>query len=271
MINSAMINSAVIDSVVIENFKIENLRYFFVYEDRLPDGVGFPMFGAAHLLWLALLLAGTVLFWRKYAGWSPKAKEAADRSVGLSLVGLIAVRMVYVALIGKLTVYELPLHLCSMAGILCGIHAFFRWDWLGQTLYALCLPGTLLALIFPDWCYYPAIHFITIEGFLFHAGIVLYAGCQMISGRIVPEIKKLWKVLLFLLFAVPPVYWFDVRFCANYMFVRRPSPGSPLEWLAERMGNPGYLYGYALLTVLVLVLMDIGYAAARRMKGRGRK
>ena len=244
----------------------EWLRYFFTYGDHLPDGVGFPMFGAAHMLWLALLLAAAVIFLRKYSKWSPDAQERAGRAVGMSLIALMLIRMVYVSLIGKLTVYELPLHLCSIAGFLCALHSFVKWDWLGQTLYALCLPGTVLALVFPDWCYYPPVHFITIEGFLFHAGIVLYAGCQLSSGRIVPEIKKLWKVLLFLLFAVPPVYWFDVQFHVNYMFLRYPSAGSPLEWLASWMGNPGYLYGYALLTVLVLTLMDAGYALVRVLK-----
>ena len=38
----------------------------------------------------------------------------------------------------------------------------------------ICLPGTVLALLFPNWNFYPVIHFITLEGFLFHMGIVLY-------------------------------------------------------------------------------------------------
>lgn len=238
---------------------MENLQYFFVYGDSLPENVGFSMFGVVHLFWLALLLAGSVLFLKKYARWSVKRQKCAEQIVGLALIALIFIRMVYVTMIGKMSVYELPLHLCSIAGILCGLHAFVKWDWLGQVLYSLCLPGTVLALIFPDWYYYPALHFITIEGFLFHAGIIIYVGCQLISHKIVPSLKKIWKVLLFLFFVVPLIYWFDVRFHANYMFVRYPSVGSPLELLTALMGNPGYLLGYAALAVLVIGLMDLGY------------
>ena len=43
------------------------------------------------------------------------------------------------------------------------------------------------------------------------------------------------------------------------MFVNRPSGGSPLEWLAQWMGNPGYLLGYAGLILLCIFLMDLGY------------
>ena len=43
------------------------------------------------------------------------------------------------------------------------------------------------------------------------------------------------------------------------MFVNVPSPGSPLEWLASFLGNPGYLAGYAVLMLLCMVLMDAGY------------
>ena len=45
-----------------------------------------------------------------------------------------------------------------------------------------------------------------------------------------------------------------------------PSAGSPLVWLADRMGNPGYLIGYAALVFLCMLLMDAGYliVAGRR-------
>ena len=145
------------------------------------------------------------------------------------------------------------------SGFLCCLHAFFKWDWLGQVLYTLCLPGTVLALLFPDWVRYPAIHFITIQGFTFHAGIVLYVICQLLQHNIVPRLAVLWKVIVFLLAVVPPVYLFDKKFHANYMFVNVPSPGSPLEWLASFLGNPGYLAGYAVLMLLCMVLMDAGY------------
>ena len=69
----------------------------------------------------------------------------------------------------------------------------------------------------------------------------------------------MWQVILFMTIVVTPIYFFDKKFDVNYMFVNRPSIGSPLVWLAHWIGEPGYLVGYAALMVLCVVLMDLGY------------
>ena len=97
-------------------------------------------------------------------------------------------------------------------------------------------------------------------------GIVLYVAGKLASHEIRPDFAKLWQVVLFLTAVVIPIYWFDKRYDVNYMFVNWPSAGSPLVWLADRMGNPGYLIGYAALVFLCMLLMDAGYlmVAGRR-------
>ena len=182
-----------------------DLSYFFTYEDEIPDGVGFSHFGPVHLLWLGVCAGLLLLFLHYYKRWVGRRRLLAERGIGIFLVGLEVYRIAVLALIGKMSLYQLPLHLCSMAGFLCCLHAFFKWDWLGQVLYTLCLPGTVLALLFPDWVRYPAIHFITIQGFTFHAGIVLYVICQLLQHNIIPRLAALWKVIVFLLVVVPHV------------------------------------------------------------------
>lgn len=46
---------------------------------------------------------------------------------------------------------------------------------------------------------------------------------------------------------------FDKCFDCNYYFINWPVPNSPLAWLAERMGNPGYLLGFAGLAAAVIL------------------
>ena len=87
----------------------------------------------------------------------------------------------------------------------------------------------------------------------------MYVTCLLTSHEIVPQVKKIWQVIAFLAIIVPPIYVFDKKYQVNYMFVNRPSDGSPLEWLAQWMGNPGYLLGYAGLILLCIFLMDLGY------------
>lgn len=240
---------------------MQMLKLFFVYGTELPDGVSFPMFGAVHLAWLAACAVVTAVLAVCYKKANAKKRRRFDRGIGYFLMACIVIREIYLWIIGFLTVFELPIHLCSLAGIFCFIHALKNWDGLGQVLYSLCFPGTIVALIFPDWTYYPPIHFITIEGFLFHFGVALYVICQLISKRIVPDIRKLWKVFLFLAVVVPLLYLFNKKFGTNYFFVNVPSKGSPLEWIASFMGNPGYLIGYGVLAVVITSLLDLVYMA----------
>ncbi len=243
-------------------FEMNIFDLFFVYGSELPENVGFPMYGIAHILWLAVGVVLTVLLAILYRRKSEKTRRRMDLWIGSFLLFCIVIRDIYLLIVGYLTIYELPFHLCTMAGILGFIHSIKRADWIGQVLYALCLPGTLVALTFPDWIYYPPIHFITMQGFLYHFGVALYVLCQLISKRIRPDIRKIWKVYLFLLIIAVPIYFFNKKLGTNYLFINVPSAGSPLEWIADFMGNPGYLIGFGILTVVGTCLMDLGFMLA---------
>lgn len=244
------------------------LAYFFTYSDDIPADMGFSMFGISHILWLLFLAAGAMYICRRVL----RSDEAGARRmvchIGDFMLFLTILRILVICVIGEMSVYELPLHLCSLAGIFGFIHARRQSDWMGQVLYTLCLPGTVFALIFPNWTEYPPIHFITIQGFLFHGAIVLYVMCQLYLKNIVPDIKYIWKPIVFLLVSVPCIYVFDMRYDTNYFFVRVPSADSPLEWMAEGMGVPGYLWGYALLVICVMLCMDGGYMLVQRIRHR---
>lgn len=233
--------------------------YFFTYWDDLPNGIGFDLFGDAHLFWLIGIVVTIICLTILYQHLHTSGHRRMDRITGWILVTLILVRTCYLLILSKQTVFDLPLHLCSLAGFLSLLHAYRKWEWLDQTIYSICLPGTVFALVFPDWTRYPAIHFISIEGFLFHAGIVLYAVCQITSRSIIPSLRKIWKAFLFLAIAAFGVWLFDKKIGTNYMFLNWPPAGSPLEWMAARIGNPGYLAGYAVLVVLIPIAMDLVY------------
>ncbi len=242
------------------------LEYFFTYWDDIPEGIGFSMFGWEHILWLLFVLSGLLFCLKCIRVCDRHTAGTWIRCIGSFLLFLIIFRIALIVFLGKMSVYELPLHLCSMAGILCFIHAWWNIKWVGQVLYTLCLPGTVFALIFPNWTEYPAIHWITIQSFLFHGGIVLYVVSQLKIGMIKPEFRYIRQSLLFLLVTVPVIYIFDWYFHVNFMFVRIPSSDSPLAWMARYMGVPGYLWGYALLVICVMVCMNGGYELYDRLQ-----
>jgi len=231
------------------------LRWFFTYEDKIPPDAGFALFGWQHLLWLAALAAAGLCIWRRLRALPRARALAATRRLAVCLVALEGLRLIVLRLMGALSVYELPLHLCALAGFLCLTDALTGWRWTGETLYALCLPGTFGALLFPNWTRYPAIHFCSVQSFLFHGGLALYILCRLGLGAIQPSPRRAWQPLLFLAVVTPPIYLFDKAFDANYFFVNGASPGSPLVWIEQRFGRTGYLAGFAVLMLLVLLLM----------------
>ena len=237
---------------------------FFTYESRLPEGAGFGMFGSRHVLWLSALGLFSFCLLRLYRRLPESGKRVWERAVAFSTAALIVVRCIYVAAVNAPFLYELSIHLCSVTGALCALHCVTAAEWAGQVIYAIGLPGTVLALMFPDWGSYPAVHFVTAEGFLFHTGIVLYAAGQLYSRRITPDRKKLWQVFAFLAAYMAPVYVFDRAFGVNYMFLNNPSDGSPLELLLRLFGKNGYLPAYVLLILLCVYVMVACYGRLRR-------
>ncbi len=248
---------------------------FFVYSDNLEPGSGYELFGAGHIA----IMTACALFISLSALWyasrkDTKASRIFKKITALSLIILIILRLIYVYAAGARMIYDLPLHLCSIAGFVCFIYEFtyvrmkpFVKDLFSQALYALCLPGAVLAIVFSDGTAYPVIHFITIQSNLFHALIVLYVILCLVDKEVVPDIRKVPLNFLFLLFTAGPVYLFDRHFKANYMFLLNPSKGSPLESVYTGHGYAPYLFVYGLLTVGEVFLINlIGELVTHRLR-----
>lgn len=240
--------------------------YFFTYETDLPENVGFAHFGGEHLIWLA----GIVLFWA-LASWWFWGQSGADhvrlsRRLAWCCLAVEALSFFVLFLIGHLSVTNLPLHLCQIAPVLYLIFSCTGWDWAGQTCYALCLPGALAALLFPDWNMYPQWNFMNLTSFVFHALLVLFPLWQLLSGAIRPRLGALWKVCLFLALIVPAIYWFDVSFQVNYFFLIADAPDSPLSVLYTWFGQRGYLPAFGALTLAVMFLMILPWEHARKRR-----
>ena len=167
---------------------------------------------------------------------------------------------------GEYNLGRLPLHLCAMAVYICALHAWRVGALTGQFLYAFCMPGAVFALIFPDWGYYPALHFMSASSFVIHGLIVTYVVMQVAARDIVPDVKKCPQCLGLMLALALPVYIFDRITGTNYMFLNWPSPGSPLEWFAF-LGSPGFVLGYLPILAAVWAVMYYPF----RLTGENKK
>ena len=239
------------------------MSLFFTYENNLPSDVGYELYSTAHIITISICILIIVSITVLYAIANEERKQQIRKVTAIIPVILMIFRYIYIILCGVSIVYELPLHLCSMTGIFCFLYEFslkkssLVRSVLGQALYALCFPGALMAILFPNGTIYPIFHFISLESYMFHAIIIAYICIRLVDNGIIPSVREAYKSILFLLIIVPPVFLFNVIFKTNFMFVIEPSSGSPLYGFYRLGGYAGYRIGYAVVAVAVIYLMNI--------------
>lgn len=288
---------------------IAMLEYFWKQQDDIPAGMGYPLFGIAHLLSVAITLFFVVLM----AGWivgldgTEKRRGRVLLGIPLFMVALEIFKDLFLVRVGRFGIGYLPLHVCSI-GIFVfllrelgarglaqssrgsdpgqrsklpqsskghdpGLHPKLSQsskkhdpgrnsqlphlvDIFGEIAFVLIMPASFMALIFADWTvYYPVLNFMNIYSYIWHGLLILYPVALWLTGEVSLSIRHIHYVIVFLCVVTPPIYAFDKRFGCNYFFVNWPVADSPLSWLASFMGNPGYLAGYAALTLAVILLM----------------
>ena len=248
------------------------MKYFWYTYHDLPDGVGFSYFGVKHLTALGLIAAGIALCCILFRRLSVRGQDRMLKAIALLTAGGEVVKDSFLVCIGRMSMEYLPLHLCSFAIIVFLAHAFLKESWLknalGEITWCLLLPGSMCALLFPNWKAYPMLTFMNLHSFYWHALLVLYPTLLLIGGRIRPTLKHWWYPVAFLLIVVPPVYLFDIRTGYNYMFVNVPMAGTPLESLYDMLGA-WWRVGYAVAALAVILMMlAAGQLYTRKTQGR---
>jgi len=229
---------------------------------------GFSILSAPHMAILAAIVLACIcaaLFYRKIP-------ERTQNIIGMCsgiLIALIDIShyIVYYFL-GELNVFSIPLHLCALAVYVCLLHSIFRSDWMGQVLYALCLPGVWCALLFPNWTIYPIFSYESLDSFVIHGLIAVYITSQIAAGRIRPRLSYIWKPVLFLCAVVPVAAAANLLLVTNFMFISYASPGSPLEWLEMLAGGSHalYLIYFAILALAVMTVLYLPFSIHNRRR-----
>lgn len=252
------------------------MEYFWYQQDDIPSDMGYPLFGKEHIISTCVTLAAVVLLAVLFRRAEDKIQRRVLKGIPVLMILLEVWKDLFLVSMQKFGVGYLPLHICSI-----GIFVFLLRELLpsdawkaffGEVSVILIMPSALTALIFPDWTVlYPMLNFFNLHSFLWHGLLVLYPVLLLICGEVRPSLKHIWYEILFLCVVVPPIYVFDKHFHCNYFFVNRPEPGTPLEWMAGFLGNPGYLIAYAFLAIAVMLLVyGVLYLVMRFRKDSGR-
>lgn len=139
---------------------------------------------------------------------------------------------------------------------------------LGEIGFVLLMPGTICALIFPDWTRYPLWNFMCLHSFIWHAVLVAYPMMLYLSHRIHPTLRHYWYPILYLCIVTPPTAIFNALTGCNYLFIMRPLPNTPQEWLVDLMGSY-WRVGYALVVagviLAVYLIIDLSRLIRRKL------
>jgi len=249
----------------------EGTHYFWKQYEDLPEGIGYGRFSPEHwvtLAVLALLIIGFVCWFRRQR---PERRERIMVSIPFIMLMLECCKDLLLLSQGHFNAGYLPLHLCSLGVflfLLIAISRTAKWKGVfGEIAVTLILPGSIAALLFPDWAHlYPVWSFMNLYGFLWHGLLVLYPVLCLMQRLVCPGIRHIHYDAVFLLLVVPPVYLFDKAFHCNYMFVNWPPAGTPLEWIASITGPQYYLAGYAVFAAIVILIIYLLILAGQMFK-----
>lgn len=233
----------------------------------------FTHFGPEHLGMLALIAAAAVtgLLLLRRSG-----RKAALRTALVLSVAAVAGELLQDVLLlreGYSVPNILPLHLCNLglfvnllASLTRGkVRAFFA-----EVSAVLILPGSIGALLFPDWTYRPFWSPVSMLCFFTHALTVFVPLVFLVMKEVKVSFKHFWYPYLFLAAVTPPVYLINRKFGVNYLFLMYPTKDSPLEWIFSITGEKFYPAGLiVLVSGLLLIIYLVFFFAGITAKNKG--
>lgn len=231
------------------------MEYLFTPAKFCPEGLGFSLFGAVHLIWLAVLAVMCAVMVLAYRKMGVEARRKFVRWIATGLLITEIARDAWIIAAGGWEWSYLPLHPCSFTMYIMAVWAWKPNQTCAELLYGFGIVGALMALIFCNWTDQPLWQLQTLHSFLFHGILVGFILMAMIGGDLRPTRKGYWANVVFLACAAAFTAIFNnlLPDC-NFFFTHEGSPGSPLELFINLFGTPWWLLAYIALAAVVIGL-----------------
>ena len=221
------------------------MKRFWLHQEQASGEYGYGQFTIKHLLLIALTVIATAFVCVVYIDSDAQTRIIIRRTIGITLMVIEVIKMIVLSKIDVKVSDYLPLEVCSFAAYFIVIDSFWLGnDILPQMLLTLFLPAAIMAVIFPTTTKLPAFNFFTIHQFVFHGLIIMYVFARFFALEIPLTYIGVWKSILIVLVLVATIYFIDVKFNKNYMFLT-DTFGNPLLKVVEEKSknNIGYTLG----------------------------
>lgn len=215
----------------------------------------------ARVRWLTLAAWCALCLWAR--GKYRAALFGAAYTLAVALSMLTQLRLLHAD--GMLSLSTaLPLHLCSLMGVLSPLIIWRSPAWLYELSYFLGAPCALATLLFPAMVASSRPALMAAAFYRLHALVALAPVYARAQGKPLPTDPRRAFVIgngyLLLVSAV------NRLLDTNYLFLRYAPVGTPLEWLA-RGGGGAYILA---LELLCMLLMRALASMARAIEGNRR-
>lgn len=243
--------------------------WFWFTDATVPDGLGFPLWGKEHILWL---IAAGIFIAAMLTAFHLLGERGRRRILKAVCALLFLDEFLKYALTIRSGVFWwgcLPLHLCSINIFVILADCLRPREWCREILFAICMPASFFALLFPGWSYLPALSAMGIHHFTAHILLFLYPLLVLMDG-FKPKFSRLLRLLPKFLWILIPIYFLNKLLDTNFFFLNSPGEGNPLSLLEKYLGNPGYLIGLPIIAGLCWLLLYGVPLVLRKIKERVR-
>lgn len=227
------------------------------------DYKAFALFGPVHLFWLGLALVlciGPGLWYRRAA---PRARRRLLIALTVFLVADELFKDVVTIATGQWSWSYLPLHLCSLNIFVCAANTVRPSARLQEILYALCLPGALIALLSPSWQALPLWNAIHLHSSTVHVVLVLYP-VLLLAGGFRPDVRRLPFVCGCLAAAAAAVFAVNKWLRTNFMFLNGAGDNIITRLMADVLGEKLYVLGFLPVIALLWAVLYLPWVLVRR-------
>ena len=235
-------------------------QYLFYSADNIPEGVGFSLFSLGHLIWLGCIAVLIAWVCGRYRRCDENGRQKMRRGVSALLIADELLKITVLSAIGYYDASYLPLHLCSINIFVCLWYTLRPNKMAAEVLYALSIPGALVALLSPTWVELPFINLMSFHSFSVHGLLILYPMMLLTSGEHRPSIRRFRMPLTFMLVLSPILYVFNTIFDTNFMFLNGTADNIVLETIESIVTPRFYILGLVALVMVVWLLMYLPWA-----------
>jgi hypothetical integral membrane protein (TIGR02206 family) len=237
------------------------------YFSKDYTGGAFKLFGTAHLLALALIVAICLLIVGLRHQFTPSARRCTRWGL-LAIIYLSEISWhIWKLAIGEWSIQVmLPLWLCSLTVWSMPLLLVFRNRFYYEWVYFMGLIGASQALLTPDLMNYGFPHFRFIEFLTVHGAIII----AVIYMTVVEKFRPTWHSLVRTIL-VTDLYWFlcwlvNNQIGSNYLYTqgKLPTP-SLLDYLGPW---PWYLLSMQGIGIILCILLYLPFAVQDGLRAK---